>query len=396
MVNYVCPRCHQIFYKKSTFDYHVNKRKRSCLDQAAILKKKEIIQQPVKSDIFTCDNCDKTFTRKDSLQRHVSQYCKPSYKKEKVEKKEEDDDVELEEYDKIVKYEDDDSHVAQRLPGRIYSKPAELSTKLFQVDVNTFQCPFCSKIYRYNYNLNKHIKICPFKTKEYDEKEKIFHLLVKQMDVHKKEVDKLRQQTDEQNQMLEKIMRENRQLRNTVQNGDYYVQKNTQNITNNFNIQNNNMIELVAFGNEDLSYISTQTCTNILQKGFQSVPHLIKHVHFNRDKPEHHNVYIPNMRGNYAMIFDGEQWSLKDKKQVIDQLYNDKEDFLVEKYKELERTLNEQTQRKFKRFMESSNDEEVKSLKKDIKLILYNKRHIPIDTKKKVVEPKRIEYKKIF
>ena len=79
MVNYVCPRCHQLFTKKSTYDYHVNKRKRSCLEQAAMLKKNN--QPPPKPEVFTCQFCDKTFTRKDSLLRHSSQYCKPPYEK---------------------------------------------------------------------------------------------------------------------------------------------------------------------------------------------------------------------------------------------------------------------------------------------------------------------------
>lgn len=32
----------------------------------------------------------------------------------------------------------------------------------------------------------------------------------------------------------------------------------------------------------------------IFKKGFQSVPTLIKYVHFNKNRQETHNVYIPN------------------------------------------------------------------------------------------------------
>ena len=76
---------------------------------------------------------------------------------------------------------------------------------------------------------------------------------------------------------------------------------------NNIHIQNkqinNNTIKLVAFGNEDLSYITDTVCKKILNKGYMSVPGLIEHVHFDKNKPENHNIYVSNMRNNNVMIF---------------------------------------------------------------------------------------------
>jgi len=40
-----------------------------------------------------------------------------------------------------------------------------------------------------------------------------------------------------------------------------------------------------------------------MNRGFNSVPKLIEAIHFNPDKPENQNVYIPNIKNKYALQY---------------------------------------------------------------------------------------------
>jgi hypothetical protein len=60
---------------------------------------------------------------------------------------------------------------------------------------------------------------------------------------------------------------------------------------NNTNITNNNQtynIKLVAYGKENKELIRNGEIFNIMKKGFNSVPELIKAIHFNEERPENH------------------------------------------------------------------------------------------------------------
>ena len=82
-------------------------------------------------------------------------------------------------------------------------------------------------------------------------------------------------------------------------------------ITNISNINNtNNTLTFIfaphAFGKEDLSFIDNISSKKILNKGFKSIQEFVKIIHFNKDKPEYHNVYMPNWRDkSKILVFDG-------------------------------------------------------------------------------------------
>ena len=41
----------------------------------------------------------------------------------------------------------------------------------------------------------------------------------------------------------------------------------------------------------------------ILKRGSNCIPKLLEAIHFNPEKPENHNIYIPNIKNNYVMIY---------------------------------------------------------------------------------------------
>jgi len=57
-----------------------------------------------------------------------------------------------------------------------------------------------------------------------------------------------------------------------------------------------------------------------MDKGYKSVPHLIDYIHFNKNKPENHNVMTTNMRDNKISIYDGEKYVLVEKQDILEQL----------------------------------------------------------------------------
>ena len=182
--------------------------------------------------------------------------------------------------------------------------------------------------------------------------------------------------------------------------------QNTQNITNNIdkqlNVDKMNVdgdVKVVKFGNEDISYISDDIYQSILGHGYKSVEEFVDHTHFNPDHPENHNIYIADIKNNYVLLYDGSQWNIKDRDEAIEDLIYAKSDYLSVKFEELMHKLSPMDIKKFTNFMKNrDNDIKMKMVKTDLKLMLYNNRHIPCVLRKQLEtsmkNQKTIKYKK--
>ena len=123
----------------------------------------------------------------------------------------------------------------------------------------------------------------------------------------------------ENTQMKEEIMK----LKTHKINKKTIINNSNNNSNNNIQQNIHNEIKILAYGKEDLSYITNENYSLILNKGFKSIPHFIEYIHFNKDKPENQNIYISNMRDTHLLIFDGEKWQLKEKDDVLqNMIYN--------------------------------------------------------------------------
>tara|TARA_X000000950_G_C13549471_1_gene510928 strand:- start:254 stop:583 length:330 start_codon:yes stop_codon:yes gene_type:complete len=106
---------------------------------------------------------------------------------------------------------------------------------------------------------------------------------------------------------------------------------------------------------------------------------LIKKIHFDPDKPENHNIYISNIKNNYAMIYDGDKWNLTNKDDLINEILEEKEIIIEEK---LEQWLEKGRQypeimKKFTRYLEKKeNDVVLDKIKDEVKLVLFNNRNL--------------------
>jgi len=120
---------------------------------------------------------------------------------------------------------------------------------------------------------------------------------------------------------------------------------------------------------------------NIIQNSdevYQIIPRLIKHIHFNPDIPENHNICISNRNKNnkHLQIYRNQQWEIERKDQEIDNLISDKEtnlsDWIDEKgkkYPEAMERFNEYLEQKY-------DDDTIRLVKEEVELVLYNNRHM--------------------
>ena len=145
---------------------------------------------------------------------------------------------------------------------------------------------------------------------------------------------------------------------------------------------------LNQFGKESDKHIDDLTMKKILNKGFLAIPEYIKNLHFDKKTPENHNVYLPNWRDkSKILVYNGEEWNLEDKHDILDDLKSKGVDFIEKKYNELDKNNKHDAIiiKKMDRFLESYNDneeEKIDTLNKNLMLLLYNNRKIPEQTRK--------------
>jgi len=225
-------------------------------------------------------------------------------------------------------------------------------------------CNWCLKTFSQKSSLNRHIKsYCKVKRNDDDEKEDIYNNLLADMNSLRKKVNNL----EKENKELKSSLTNNKTINNTINNTV------------------NNTIKLIAYGEEDLDFIVDEASKKILHKGFRSIPVLTLYTHFNKNKPEFHNIYISNMQNHYVMIYDGERWKLLDRDDALDDLISAKLEFLIEKFDKFGTDLPDMTIKKFGNFLNDQYDNEtINVIKDELKLILYNNRNLTLDTKTKL------------
>ena len=225
-------------------------------------------------------------------------------------------------------------------------------------DIIIHACKYCKKKFTTATSMYRHINhTCKIKKKDDNEKEKIYERLLK-------------------------LEEDNIYLRKKVVSLEKTALT-TKNITNNGNVTNNSIvahINLIGYGNEDMTKLDKRDIMRAIQQGYNSTIKLTETLHFNPKYPEYHNVYISNMKDKYAMLFDGKIWTLTMKEDLINQIYEDKKNYIEENLEEFIRSLTDSRKNALVRWLETDDDDaKISKIKNEIKLLLYNKRNIVLD-----------------
>lgn len=215
----------------------------------------------------------------------------------------------------------------------------------------TYKCKYCDKNYTTPQSLSRHINhICKIKINHENDKKEIY-------------------------QRLLNLENENKDLKKEV-----VELKKANVVINNIHNTNNGIvatINLIGYGNEDMSKINKTDIIKAIQQGFKSTLKLTEYVHFNPNYPEYHNIYIANVKNKYGMMYDGTDWKLLTKDKLINMIYDDKKNYIEENLDEFVESLSDSRQKALQRWLEIDDEnEKITEIKDEMKLLLYNKRKV--------------------
>ncbi|VBB17911.1 hypothetical protein YASMINEVIRUS_374 [Yasminevirus sp. GU-2018] len=240
-------------------------------------------------------------------------------------------------------------------------------------------CKFCRKGFTTETSMYRHMRSsCKIKKEDDVERDKIYEKLI----AMEEQVEKVTKENAKMAKENAKIVKENKHLTRMIKSietapmvkGDH----NNVNI-NTGTVNNTNNIILVGYGKEDLSKLDKAEILKALQNGYYSTVKLTEAVHFNPKYPEYHNVYISNMKDKYAMMHDGKRWTLTMKEDLINQIYEDKKNYIEENLEDFIDSLTPSRKRALERWLDTDDDDKkIKEIKDSIKLLLYNSRHLPL------------------
>ena len=155
------------------------------------------------------------------------------------------------------------------------------------------------------------------------------------------------------------------------------------NTTTNYNnsthidTQNNNIsIQINAFGNENLDYITDGGFDHCVNRVYASIPTLIEKVHFDPAHPENHNIKIPNKKQPHASVLsENKEWKLMDKNEVIANMMDTGYILLDDRFRENKANYTEYRQKQYRQYQEKYDNEDketIKRIKSDVEYVILN------------------------
>lgn len=169
----------------------------------------------------------------------------------------------------------------------------------------------------------------------------------------------------------------------SVNGNENIIGNNNVKTVNNITININNSTPLLAFGHENIDKIPDETFKEIFTKGNKSIIDLVSKVHFDENIPENHNVYISNLRGSTANVFDGDKWIVENSKSIVCRIISNVQECLENKRSEFGAMYKNFNPKRFDAFTRNDYACYEKDHHREIKNILYSKRSIPMKTREK-------------
>ena len=249
-----------------------------------------------------------------------------------------------------------------------YSKMIPFDSKMIPFDskINfkaNNQCKYCAKTYSTQSNLTKHLKTCKKKKetqliedKKYEEMKKAYEEL--------------------KNQVEDMLIESSKAIAVTNTHNTHNTHNtNTINTNNTNNIKNTTNIHINNYGFENVKYLKKNYLNNLVHGVFTAIPRLIKKIHFNDKHPENQNIKITNKKEPYIRVRQNNEWLLKNKKEILEDLIDCKYMILSQHCDDFEEELPNGDVEKMNDFRKRYNGEEknlMKELLEQAELALLN------------------------
>ena len=173
-------------------------------------------------------------------------------------------------------------------------------------------CTYCNKSFVKVYGLNRHLKICKEKQNIIDE------LLM--------ENEKLKYEQKIKDEEIEKLKNEKKNNNNNNTNNTI----NTINNTNNNIINNNNIqINILNYGEEDLSKLDME---KILKYDNAFIEMVFRDIHCNPEIPENQNILLPSLSRYDIYVKLNNEWLKRNKNEILKERYDSIRGYLMDLY----------------------------------------------------------------
>lgn len=249
-----------------------------------------------------------------------------------------------------------------------YPKCYPKLSKKNEADSAKHICKYCGKEYKYRPGLSKHIKYSCQKNEDEDLKE-LVKLMNEQLNTINNKLNESKADNEKKDKMIKKLA--------------------TKLQINNYNTNNVIVTNILNYKDTDLSHLTAKDYERAIHQVNYAIPSIMKQIHFNPQKPENMNIYIPNIKDKYLLIFNENEWQIESRSTTVDNLIDDKYLILKEWYDEnlRDRDINENMDQESYKFLKQNfekfdanigNDEIKQIIKDEIIMFLYNKRNMII------------------
>ena len=174
----------------------------------------------------------------------------------------------------------------------------ESATESANITTKTLKCIYCNNIYVHKQSLFKHYKTCKEKKTEDDVKDsmnKLVNLLNEQLNEKNEQLNDFKKELTKRDNNFKKelIKRDNELIKRDLQIDELIKKAGIINNISTTNVLNN--IKLLSYSKTDRSHLTDKDIIKCLKHSNFCIPHLIEKIHFDKNKPENHNVYISNL-----------------------------------------------------------------------------------------------------
>ena len=275
---------------------------------------------------FICKYCNKTYKTMSSRSNHYRIYHKD---------------------DMSVKSKCEVSHSS------VKSKSIVNQNKVNNTNCNNYICQYCNNIYKHKQSKYNHEKKCKY----------IYTQNINLATELQKENAEIKKENAEIKSMLNDIIKQFKIHPKTLQ-------KINKQLINNGTINNTvNNINIVKFGTEDIASILSQSeILKILNRKMCSLEESIKAIHFNNNRPEFKNIYITNLKDQYAYIFDGTKFIAGLKSDILGELVDNHVENIEYSMDEYKGKLPPKTIEVLDKFLEKIYNEDVEFVDKEHKI----------------------------